>query len=59
MTWGKQNSEAEAHEQLAYAFDEGINFLDTAEVPFLCPDHQSLPIQHMHLLKGLLSGQAG
>jgi aryl-alcohol dehydrogenase-like predicted oxidoreductase len=31
MTWGSQNSEAEAHAQLDYAFDEGVNFLDTAE----------------------------
>ena len=27
MTFGKQNSEAEAHEQLSYATDAGINFL--------------------------------
>lgn len=32
MTWGEQNSEAEAHEQLDYAIDQGINFLDTAEM---------------------------
>ena len=33
MTWGQQNSEAEAHEQLDYAWDEaGLNFLDTAEI---------------------------
>lgn len=32
MTWGKQNTEAEAHEQLSYAFERGINFLDTAEM---------------------------
>lgn len=33
MTWGQQNTEAEGHEQLNYAFDErGINFLDTAEM---------------------------
>ncbi|KIZ07436.1 Aldo/keto reductase family [Monoraphidium neglectum] len=32
MTWGKQNTEAEAHEQLSYAFDAGLNFLDTAEM---------------------------
>lgn len=32
MTWGKQNSEAEAHEQLSYAFDMGVNFMDTAEM---------------------------
>ena len=30
MTWGEQNTEADAHEQLDYAVGEGINFLDTA-----------------------------
>jgi aryl-alcohol dehydrogenase-like predicted oxidoreductase len=33
MTWGNQNTEDEAHEQLDYAVDErGINFIDTAEM---------------------------
>ncbi|MCH8505859.1 MAG: aldo/keto reductase, partial [Ectothiorhodospiraceae bacterium] len=32
MTWGEQNTEAEAHEQLDYAGDRGINFIDTAEM---------------------------
>ncbi len=32
MTYGQQNTEAEAHEQLDYAFSNGINFLDTAEM---------------------------
>lgn len=33
MTWGQQNTEAEAHEQLNYAVDErGIHFIDTAEI---------------------------
>ncbi|MCB0665890.1 MAG: NADP(H)-dependent aldo-keto reductase [Saprospiraceae bacterium] len=32
MTWGEQNSEAEAHEQMDYALDRGINFFDTAEL---------------------------
>ena len=32
MTWGQQNTEAEAHEQLDYALDQGINFIDTAEM---------------------------
>lgn len=31
MTWGNQNTEKDAHEQLSYAFDNGINILDTAE----------------------------
>jgi aryl-alcohol dehydrogenase-like predicted oxidoreductase len=32
MTWGQQNSEAEAHAQLDYAVERGINFIDTAEM---------------------------
>mgnify|MGYP003333577428 FL=1 len=33
MTWGEQNTEAEAHQQLSYACDDrGINFIDTAEL---------------------------
>lgn len=32
MTWGRQNTEAEGHEQMDYAFDQGINFFDTAEL---------------------------
>lgn len=31
MTWGTQNSEAEAHEQLDYALEQGVSFIDTAE----------------------------
>lgn len=32
MTWGNQNTEAEGHAQLDYAFDKGVNFIDTAEL---------------------------
>ncbi len=32
MTWGSQNSEAEAHEQMDYAVEQGVNFFDTAEL---------------------------
>jgi len=32
MTYGEQNSEAEAHQQLDYALEQGINFIDTAEM---------------------------
>ena len=32
MTFGNQNSEAEAHSQLDYATERGINFIDTAEM---------------------------
>ncbi|MGB8273898.1 MAG: aldo/keto reductase, partial [Alphaproteobacteria bacterium] len=32
MTWGEQNSEAEAHAQLDAASAAGVNFVDTAEI---------------------------
>lgn len=32
MTWGEQNSEQQAHQQLDYALERGINFIDTAEM---------------------------
>jgi len=32
MTYGQQNTIAEAHEQLDYAIAQGINFIDTAEM---------------------------
>ena len=32
MTWGEQNSEADAHAQLDFALARGINFIDTAEM---------------------------
>ena len=32
MTWGEQNTEKEAFEQMDMAFDYGVNFFDTAEL---------------------------
>ena len=32
MTWGEQNSQKDAFEQMDYAVDQGINFFDTAEL---------------------------
>ena len=32
MTYGEQNTEAQAHEQLDYAVAQGINFIDAAEM---------------------------
>ena len=32
MTWGEQNTKEEAFTQMDYAFEEGVNFLDTAEI---------------------------
>jgi aryl-alcohol dehydrogenase-like predicted oxidoreductase len=32
MTWGTQNTEVEAHAQMDYAIENGVNFFDTAEL---------------------------
>jgi len=32
MTWGEQNSESEARQQLDFALSQGVNFVDTAEM---------------------------
>ncbi len=32
MTWGEQNTEAEAFEQLDYALEQGVNLIDAAEM---------------------------
>jgi len=41
MTFGEQNSEAEAHSQLDYALERGINFIDTAEMYPVMPRAQT------------------
>ena len=38
MTWGNQNTEAEGHEQINYAIEQGVNFIDTAEL-YSIPAH--------------------
>lgn len=37
MTWGQQNTRAEAFDQMDYALAEGINFFDTAELYSIPP----------------------
>ncbi len=41
MTWGRQNSEAEAHAQMDHALDRGINFFDTAELYAVPPNPET------------------
>ncbi len=41
MTWGRQNTEAEAHEQMDYALDAGVNFWDTAELYPIAPQAET------------------
>ena len=41
MTWGEQNSEQDAHQQLDYAVSRGINFIDAAEMYPVPPKAQT------------------
>ena len=41
MTFGRQNSEAEAHAQFDYAMGQGVNFIDTAEMYPVPVDEQT------------------
>ena len=41
MTWGEQNSETEAFEQMNFALGEGVNFWDTAELYAVPPKKET------------------
>ncbi len=41
MTWGEQNNELEAFEQMNFALDEGVNFWDTAELYSVPPKKET------------------
>ena len=41
MTWGTQNSEKDAFEQMDYSLDQGVNFFDTAEIYSVPPTPES------------------
>ena len=41
MTFGEQNTEKEAHEQLDYALDNDVNFIDTAEMYSIPPRQET------------------
>ncbi|QDF68017.1 NADP(H)-dependent aldo-keto reductase [Shewanella sp. SNU WT4] len=41
MTWGEQNTQAEAYSQLDFAIGKGINFIDTAEMYPVPPKHET------------------
>jgi aryl-alcohol dehydrogenase-like predicted oxidoreductase len=49
MTFGEQNSEAEAHAQLDRAVDAGINFIDTAEMYPVPPRAETQGLTERHI----------
>lgn len=49
MTWGCQNTESDAHEQMDYAVDAGINFFDTAELYAVPPEEHTQGLTETHI----------
>ena len=49
MTWGKQNTEEEAHQQLDYAHERGINFIDTAELYPVPPEKKTYSLTEQYI----------
>ena len=49
MTFGNQNSEAEAHEQMNYALDQGVNFFDTAEMYAVPPSKETQGLTEQYI----------
>jgi aryl-alcohol dehydrogenase-like predicted oxidoreductase len=49
MTWGSQNTEAEAHAQMNYALERGINFWDTAEMYASPPNPETQGSTERHI----------
>ncbi|PNG24869.1 aldo/keto reductase [Methylocella silvestris] len=41
MTWGQQNTEADAHAQMDYALEQGVNFFDAAEMYPIPPNPET------------------
>ncbi|ANB01694.1 NADP(H)-dependent aldo-keto reductase [Ectothiorhodospira sp. BSL-9] len=49
MTWGEQNTEAEAHSQLDMAVERGINFIDAAEMYPVPPKAETQGLTEQYL----------
>jgi len=49
MTYGQQNTEAEAHEQLDYATANDVNFIDTAELYAVPPSAETYGLTEQYI----------
>ena len=49
MTWGQQNTEKEAHDQLSFAIERGINFIDTAEMYSVPPKKETYGLTEKYI----------
>lgn len=58
MTWGNQNTQAEAAEQIDYALDQGINFIDTAEMYAVPPSKETCGLTETYIGQWLAENQS-
>lgn len=49
MTWGEQNTENDAHEQLDFALEKGVNFIDTAEMYPVPPKQETAGLTETYI----------
>ena len=49
MTWGEQNTDKEAYEQMDYSVDQGINFFDTAEIYAVPPKKETYGLTEKYI----------
>ena len=49
MTFGEQNTQAEAHQQLDFAVGQGVNFIDTAEMYPVPPRQQTQGLTEQYI----------
>jgi aryl-alcohol dehydrogenase-like predicted oxidoreductase len=49
MTWGNQNTQTDADEQIAFALDAGINFVDTAEMYSVPPSEKTYGLTERYI----------
>ena len=57
MTWGEQNSQTQAAEQIDYALDRGINFIDTAELYSVPPKAETYGLTETYIGQWLANNQ--
>ena len=49
MTWGSQNTQSDAFEQINYALEQGINFIDTAELYAVPPKQETCGLTEQYI----------
>jgi len=57
MTWGNQNTQDDAFEQIDYALDQGINFIDTAEMYAVPPSKETAGLTETYIGNWIAANQ--